>query len=68
MLSKNRVKVIKTTLTNASFIDATIKELQKISPDTIYPCHCTGSKATSTIKELFCNQCKPIHTGDGILL
>ena len=49
-------------------IDKTIKELQRIAPDNIYPCHCTGSKATSKIIDLFGNQCKPIHTGDNIIL
>jgi 7,8-dihydropterin-6-yl-methyl-4-(beta-D-ribofuranosyl)aminobenzene 5'-phosphate synthase len=49
-------------------IDKTIKELQRIAPDHLYPCHCTGSKATSKIIDLFGNQCKPVHTGDTIEL
>jgi len=33
-------------------IDSTLKELQKIDPEYIVPCHCTGWKATNKIVDL----------------
>jgi 7,8-dihydropterin-6-yl-methyl-4-(beta-D-ribofuranosyl)aminobenzene 5'-phosphate synthase len=33
-------------------IDSTLKELQKIDPEYIIPCHCTGWKATNKIIDL----------------
>ncbi|HYY85973.1 MAG TPA: MBL fold metallo-hydrolase [Nitrososphaeraceae archaeon] len=34
-------------------IEPTMKELEKINPDYIVPCHCTGWKATNRIAETF---------------
>jgi 7,8-dihydropterin-6-yl-methyl-4-(beta-D-ribofuranosyl)aminobenzene 5'-phosphate synthase len=34
-------------------IEPTMKDLQKIDPDYIIPCHCTGWKATNRIIEIF---------------
>ena len=33
-------------------IDSTLKELQKIDPEYIIPCHCTGWKATNKLIDL----------------
>ena len=37
-------------------IDSTLKELQKIDPECIVPCHCTGWKATNRIIDLMPNK------------
>ena len=37
-------------------IDSTLKELQKIDPEYIIPCHCTGWKATNKIIDLMPNK------------
>ena len=44
-------------------IEPTMKELEKINPDYIVPCHCTGWKATNRIAETFRE--KFIQTGVG---
>ena len=49
-------------------IVATIDELVKINPTSIYPCHCTGSKATRKLLDSFGDRCKPVQTGDSIEL
>jgi 7,8-dihydropterin-6-yl-methyl-4-(beta-D-ribofuranosyl)aminobenzene 5'-phosphate synthase len=47
-------------------IVASIDELVKINPAAIYPCHCTGSKATRRLLDSFGDRCKPVQTGDVI--
>jgi 7,8-dihydropterin-6-yl-methyl-4-(beta-D-ribofuranosyl)aminobenzene 5'-phosphate synthase len=47
-------------------IEASIDELVKINPTSIYPCHCTGSKATRKLLDSFGDRCKPVQTGDVI--
>ncbi len=49
-------------------IQASINELVRIDPRSIYPCHCTGSKAIHHILNSFKDRCKPIQTGDVIEL
>lgn len=46
----------------------TIRELEGIAPDYIYPCHCTGKKAIGEMAEVFGGRCQQIRTGDSILL
>lgn len=53
---------------NDKKIDATLKELEKINPDIIGPCHCTGSKATKRFIEVFNDRCKPLRVGEKIQL
>jgi len=45
-------------------IKATIGDLTKINPDFVYPCHCTGSKATHRLIQTFREKCRPLGTGD----
>jgi 7,8-dihydropterin-6-yl-methyl-4-(beta-D-ribofuranosyl)aminobenzene 5'-phosphate synthase len=45
-------------------VQASVDELVKINPQSIYPCHCTGSKAISRFLSFFGDRCKPIQTGD----
>jgi len=49
-------------------IDATIRELDAIAPDAIYPCHCSGGKAVAKLAAAFGRRCRQIHTGDVITL
>jgi len=49
-------------------IQASINELVRINPQSIYPCHCTGSKAIHHLLNSFKDRCKPIQTGDVIEL
>jgi len=49
-------------------IQLTIKELLKINPEVVRPCHCTGSKAVHRLVEAFRDLCKPLRTGDTIEL
>lgn len=49
-------------------IQSTIKELLKIDPKIVSPCHCTGSKAIRRLTEAFGDRCKPLRTGDTIQL
>jgi 7,8-dihydropterin-6-yl-methyl-4-(beta-D-ribofuranosyl)aminobenzene 5'-phosphate synthase len=49
-------------------IQASINELLRINPKSIYPCHCTGSKAIHNLLNSFLDRCKPIQTGDVIEL
>jgi 7,8-dihydropterin-6-yl-methyl-4-(beta-D-ribofuranosyl)aminobenzene 5'-phosphate synthase len=52
---------------NDNRIQATLDELVPMNPQRVYPCHCTGSKATQRLLGVF-NYCKPIQTGDIINL
>ena len=45
-------------------IKTIIKELSKIDFNTIYPCHCTGTKAIKQLLISFDERCKPIQTGN----
>ncbi len=45
-------------------IKLTVKELQKLNPEIIAPCHCTGPKATNLLIRTFGEKCKPLRTGD----
>jgi len=49
-------------------IQLTVKELLKINPKVVGPCHCTGSKAVHRLVEAFGDGCKPLRTGDTIEL
>jgi len=49
-------------------IQLTVKELLKINPEVVGPCHCTGSKAVHRLVEAFGDLCKPLRTGDTIEL
>lgn len=47
-------------------VEATIKELEKLKPELVAPCHCTGFKAIKRLSELFKDRCKPLRSGDVI--
>jgi 7,8-dihydropterin-6-yl-methyl-4-(beta-D-ribofuranosyl)aminobenzene 5'-phosphate synthase len=49
-------------------IQASIEDLAKINPRTIYPCHCTGSETIHRLVNALGDRCRPIHTGDVIEL
>jgi 7,8-dihydropterin-6-yl-methyl-4-(beta-D-ribofuranosyl)aminobenzene 5'-phosphate synthase len=49
-------------------LEVTTSELQKIQPDRLYPCHCTGAIAIDKFHEAFGERCRPAHTGDIIEL
>jgi len=53
---------------NDNRIHATLEELVPITPERVYPCHCTGSKATQRLLGVYSDDCKPIQTGDTINL
>jgi 7,8-dihydropterin-6-yl-methyl-4-(beta-D-ribofuranosyl)aminobenzene 5'-phosphate synthase len=45
-------------------IQATVKELEKLDPKFLGPCHCTGKKAIKKFAEAFGDRYQPLHTGD----
>ena len=47
-------------------IQATVNELQKLDPEFVGPCHCTGRKAIKKIDEEFADRYHPLHSGDRI--
>jgi len=49
-------------------IETTLKELERLSPKFIGPCHCTGTKAIKRLEEAFGNRCNPLQTGDVVEL
>ena len=49
-------------------IEATIRDLAKINPEFLGPCHCTGEKAINKMKEKFGDKCHHLRTGDIIEL
>lgn len=49
-------------------IKLTIKELLRLGPEVIAPCHCTGSRAVRRLTEAFGDRCRPLRTGDIIQL
>jgi 7,8-dihydropterin-6-yl-methyl-4-(beta-D-ribofuranosyl)aminobenzene 5'-phosphate synthase len=51
---------------DAKKIQATVDELEKVDPEFVGPCHCTGKKATKKISETFGERCRILHSGDVI--
>lgn len=49
-------------------ISATVEELEEISPEHVYPCHCAGNKAVKRLGVAFGDGCKPIRTGHVVAL
>ena len=49
-------------------IEATIRDLARFDPMFLGPCHCTGEKAVSRIKEAFGDKCHRLRTGDTVTL
>jgi len=49
-------------------IEATIRDLARFDPMFLGPCHCTGEKAISRIKEAFGDKCHRLRTGDTVTL
>jgi 7,8-dihydropterin-6-yl-methyl-4-(beta-D-ribofuranosyl)aminobenzene 5'-phosphate synthase len=49
-------------------IQATLDHLIRLQPKWLYPCHCTGSKATRRLLDSFDERCRLIRTGDVIEL
>ena len=49
-------------------IEATIRDLASFDPMFLGPCHCTGEKAISRIKEAFGDKCHRLRTGDTVTL
>lgn len=49
-------------------IQATIEELVRMDPKSVFPCHCAGTKATHRLVSSFADDCRPIRTGDVIVL
>ncbi len=51
---------------DANRIQATVDELQKLDPEFVGPCHCTGKKAAKKMAEAFGDRHHPLHSGDSI--
>lgn len=49
---------------SAARMRATIRELQRIDPRAVMPCHCTGRKAIRKLAEAFGEKCRQLRTGD----
>ncbi len=49
-------------------IRLTADDLLKVDPEFIYPCHCTGRKASRILKKAFGDRCETLKTGDAIEL
>jgi 7,8-dihydropterin-6-yl-methyl-4-(beta-D-ribofuranosyl)aminobenzene 5'-phosphate synthase len=49
-------------------IQATLDQLIRIQPKTLYLCHCTGSRAMNKLLDAFGERCKTTRTGDVIEL
>ncbi|HDQ05603.1 MAG TPA: MBL fold metallo-hydrolase [Candidatus Bathyarchaeota archaeon] len=49
---------------DAKRIKTTIDELEKVKPEFVGPCHCTGKKATNNFAETFGERCRILHSGD----
>ncbi len=47
-------------------IRTTVRELQRIDPRVVMPCHCTGRKAIGKLVEAFGEKCRQLRTGDGV--
>jgi 7,8-dihydropterin-6-yl-methyl-4-(beta-D-ribofuranosyl)aminobenzene 5'-phosphate synthase len=50
----------------ASRMRATVKELLKMGPRAVMPCHCTGSKAMAQLAEAFGERFRRLRTGDSV--
>jgi len=46
----------------------TVEELLKLNLQLIAPCHCTGMKAASQLIQAFGERCRPLRTGDLVIL
>ncbi|MEM3130398.1 MAG: MBL fold metallo-hydrolase [Nitrososphaerota archaeon] len=53
---------------NEERLKVTINEIEKINPEKIFPCHCTGQKAIIEFIKNFKNKCIPIQAGQSIEL
>lgn len=53
---------------NEERLKVTINEIEKINPEKIFPCHCTGQKAIVEFIKNFKNKCIPIQAGQSIEL
>lgn len=49
-------------------IQATVKELTRLAPKFLGPCHCTGSEAVDRFTNAFGDRCKLLRTGDVVNL
>ena len=49
-------------------IQSTVEELVEIDPEIVAPCHCTGPKAVHRLARAFGNCCRPLRTGDVMIL
>ncbi len=49
-------------------IQSTVEELVEIDPEIVAPCHCTGLKAVHQLARAFGNRCRPLRTGDVIVV
>lgn len=49
-------------------VKETINEFKKIRPKIVSPCHCTGSDAIALIKQELKESCKPVLTGDELVI
>ena len=56
------------TKADSKTIQSTVEELIEIDPEIVAPCHCTGPKAVHQLARAFGNRCKPLRTGDVIVL
>lgn len=44
-------------------LESTIKELQRLAPEQIIPCHCTGDEAVAQLRHAFGRRCRPGMAG-----
>lgn len=49
-------------------IQSTVEDLIEIDPEIVAPCHCTGPKAIHQLARAFDARCRPLRTGDMIVL
>ncbi len=49
-------------------IKSTVEELIEIDPEIVAPCHCTGHKAVHQLTRAFGDRCRPLRTGDVLVL
>jgi 7,8-dihydropterin-6-yl-methyl-4-(beta-D-ribofuranosyl)aminobenzene 5'-phosphate synthase len=49
-------------------IRETVDQLEKISPEHVYPCHCTGRRAVNRLGLAFGDGCKQVRAGDVVTL
>jgi len=46
----------------------TVKELKRLSPRFVLPCHCTGQSVTSRLQDILGERCISLRTGDRVRL